>query len=342
MRRAFGLVALVVTLGVATGCGSDPHSSAGAVVKAGAAVDVAASAAATTTLTVPVGTITLALGDPVTSVDGDKTAGGNDVEAPDGGELVPVGWSFATRPLWGGMLALEPHEADVSLVVDGKAYPLGSPYSVDGNALANSSDTDFYLAIPGKPQPKDLTVRVDYDGGAQEVAVGTGKPVAGSRDLATLGEVAPAGVDCPSTGWSSSDPKLDLRLDCRISMVGETPYYPGVGWAPAGKVFRVVNVPELRLLDAVDNSGTGSTTYRVAGIVDHSTLAGGRSATALRQASPTQEYVAGGTLVFRTAADAQAPLRLSVAFRLEEDDVRGGSKAPDTRTVTITRKIPLR
>lgn len=337
LRCALLLVAVGMFL--VGGCGSDDSASAGDVVKAGSDTTISGHGV---TVTVPIGRLTVKVGDPVSSVAADKTFARKKLTAPDGGSLVPIGWTFdATSGPWGQMLAKDPQETKVSLTDGDHHYPLGSPYSVSGNTIANSSVTDFYVAVKGKPTIDDLSLEVEYAGGTQAVSVATGKPEPGSPSLAGLGTTQPAGVACPSTGWTSSDPKLDLRLDCQISMVGRSPYYPGVGWAPRGKVLQVVNVSSVRLLDAVDNSGGGSTTYRVTGIVDHSTLASGRSATALHQAPAPQEYVAGGTLVFRTTPDAHDPLRISLTFELEQDRVRGDSHAPTTRSVTITRTIPL-
>lgn len=335
-------LATATALLLAAGCsGGDGGTSAGDVVAAGSGHSAGGSPVS---ITVPTGSLSVTVGDPVSSVSGDQTSSGKKVAAPDGGSLVPVSWSVAdlgSTP-WGGVLARPAKPATVWLVDGDHSYRVGSPYSTNGSALAESPQTAFYVAVGDKPSPDDLAVKVEYDGGAQVASAATGRPAAGSPSLADLSADQPGGVACPSKGWHASDPKLDLKLDCQIRTVGQSDYYPGVGWAPAGQTFEVVNVPEVRLLDAVDDSGGGSTTYKVAGIIDHSTLGTSRSATALHQAAPPQEYVAGGTLVFRTDPGKTDPLRLALTFELQADDVRGNSAAPARRKVTISRTVPLR
>lgn len=342
--RSLALVTAGVGLLLTGACGSgdsDHTASAGEVVKAGSDTTIQGSAVR---VTVPTGTVALKVGKPVSSVAADDTFKRTKVEAPDGGSLVPVSWTLdglGSTP-WGGLLARPAKPATVSLVDGDHSYRVGSPYSTNGSALAESSETAFYVALGDKPSLHDLAVKVEYDGGAQVASAATGEPAAGSPSLADLSPGPPSGVPCPSRGWHADDAKLDLELDCRITTVGRSDYYPGVGWASAGQTLQVVNIPEVRLLHAVDSSGSGSTTYRVSGIIDHSTLGSTRSATALHQAAPPQEYVAGGTLVFRTDPGRTEPLRLSLTFELRADDVRGDSHAPDQRKVTISRRIPLR
>lgn len=341
--RSLALVTAGVGLLLTGACGSgdsDHTASVGEVVRAGSDTTIDGSAVR---VTIPTGTVGLKVGKPVSSVAADDTFKRTKLTAPDGGSLVPVGWTLdglGSTP-WGGVLARPAKPATVSLVDGDHTYRIGSPYSTNGSALATSSTTGFYVALGDRPSLDDLKVKVEYDGGAEVVSAATGEPADGSPSLADLSPTRPAGRSCPTSGWRSDDPALDIRVDCTIDMIGRTAYFPGVGWAPEGTTLQVVDVPEVRLLDAVDNSGSGSTTYKVTGIVDHSTLGSARSATALHALPPPQEYVAGGTLVFRTDPGATDPVKLSLTFELRADDVRGDSHAPDQRKVTISRRIPL-
>lgn len=116
--------------------------------------------------------------------------------------------------------------------------------------MATSPQTAFYVAVGDRPHAGDLAAKVAYDGGAQVVEVATSMSAAGSPSLADLTPGSPGVAPCPNSAWTSDDPALDVTVDCSIGPVGETPYFPGAGWAATGKTFVVVDVGELRILNA--------------------------------------------------------------------------------------------
>jgi hypothetical protein len=299
--RATPAVLVLALAPLAGACGGD-DPEVGEVVRGREPVT-----GTTTSVALPSGALDVVVGAPRDSLAAEDT---NDLEEQpefDGSSWLPVSWSF--DPFggpWGGALAVDPQEAEVALTVDGRSYAVGAPYQVAGPGTVDAPYDDLYVLVPGEPDPEDVGVEVTYDG----------HPVAG---LDELGAERPPGVPCPAGAFETSEP---AELDCEISLVGRTPYYPGVGWADDGELLTVVGVRAVRLLSAASRS--------VVAIEDRSTIAGVTPLVGLTQEDRPQEYVAAGTLVAATPADARGPLVLDLVFTLD-----------DGSTVEATGTVPL-
>ncbi|MEJ7833497.1 MAG: hypothetical protein WKF79_11315 [Nocardioides sp.] len=342
--RSLGLALAALALagaGTLVSCGqpSSPAGTAGDLTAVREPVTGAESS-----ILLPTGRIDLTVGDPVASVPADQTQKLTAIEAPDGGSLVPVGWSYdRSAAPWGQDLAAPSLEPEVSLRIDSRSYALGSPYTVTADgAVATSPDDGYFVAVEGSPSPDEITLEVEYDGVAQVVDAASGERDPGlAADLYDLPLQRPGGVRCPNSGWQEKSPALDVRLDCTISSVGRSPYYPEAGWAPEGREWVVVEVPEVRLLRAVATDPSGSTSYRVLSITDVTTLGPARPVSPLVQQPQPREYVVGGTLVFAVARDATDRLRLSLDVELEAADVSGASSAPDSVRLSVSHPVDL-
>lgn len=302
MRRAGGALLLVLVVPLA-GCGGDGDPEAGALARARDA-----ATGTTTEVVLPNGTLNVVVGDPVASVEEDDSKDLEEQPEVDDAGWLPVSWTFDPfAGPWGGALSSDPQAAEVAVRVDGSSYAVGPPYRVVGPGTGDAPDDSFYVLVPGEPEPEDVGIEVTY----------AGHPVAG---LEALGDAPPPGVPCQVGGTPAS-----AELDCEISSVGTTPYYPGAGWAQDGEVWTVVQVRAVRLLSASSRS--------VVAIEDRSTVGGVPPLAGLTQQRRPQEYVAAGTLVVPTPAGAlgsAGPLQLDLGFTLDD-----GSQVEATATVPL-------
>lgn len=237
----------MATLGVLAGCANDTVDS-DAVIGGGAETVTGA----TSRFVLPVGPIEVTVGAPTSSLDADQVRDGRRRDAPEGTSFVPVHVEppAGAQAPWAGLLAAMPRPADVVLEVGGERRELGSPYRVarTGRSISSASDSTVYAVVPGRPAARDITVVVGYDGVEQQAVAG-GAASGPAAALAALAPERPERPSCPLTGWQVTGAGVGAtaRVACDLRAAGWTPYWPGRGWAPAGRPWLVVDVTRLQV-----------------------------------------------------------------------------------------------
>lgn len=319
--------ACLLATGLAS-CGEEteaPSASRGSVV--GGLADSIDGTSATVTL--PTGTVTLTVGQPVDSVDAEESRDAKTHQAPSGSSFLPVHVDFdESRAPWSGLLAQHPEEASITVRVGSQDWQLGSPYDVSGKAVADSPESTFYLPADGRPSADDVTYDVSYAGRSLDIAM-TGE--AGDEDpLAALSAHQPDAVTCPSDGWTASR-GMEATVACNISWAGRTPYWPGQGWAEDGE-WQVIRVARLQVTELTSSTGDGQ---RITTATDATTAGQGARPVTTLEVAPAQPDRLVGTLVLR--ATPGEPLTVDLATAL---DVR--SESGDPQEVTVSRTTSLR
>lgn len=253
---AAGVVGLAVVGTLLAGCGTDEAAADAVLEGRGDRVE-----GPMTRFVVPTGSVAVTVGDPVDRVGSDDTADRGERAAPDGSALLPVLVDFTDREgaPWGGRLAAEPQEADVVLEVAGEERRLGSPYTTAGRGRSGAATATYWVVVPGEAAADEVTVTVTYDGAEQAAAAGE-EPSGPAAALAALPQEAPPAADCPERWRTDATP---LRLECELSLVGRTPYWPGAGWAPDGSSWVVV---EARRIQAYAARGSADEVRSVEGV----------------------------------------------------------------------------
>ncbi|GAB3775493.1 hypothetical protein FB382_004150 [Nocardioides ginsengisegetis] len=313
-RRAAVLATAALTASVLVACG-DRTVADDAVLSGLATVDGEQAS-----FVLPVGTLTVTVGDPVDTVAGSDARDAQNHAAPGGSELLPVETALDLQGQpWGGQLATAPVEATLVLHVGDQTRDLPSPYRTDGRAIAMQPDHMAYVAVPDGTDPTDVSVSVTYDGRDQTATPGqdpTG-PAAALADLPTQRPAAPA---C-GEGWSVR-PAASAEVSCDLSYAGRTPYWPGKGWAAEGATWLVVGVERLEV--------TGLTSGGDAWEVDTASTPEGRADAAGLEHVGYGPTSVGGVLVLATASPT---VDLAVAFRA----TRSGGRDPEE--VVVSRRV---
>ena len=284
------------------------------------------------TVALPTGSLSVGVGTPISSVPAADTDDRRALQAPAGGSIVPVRMSFDSgEQPWTPLLALEPEVPEVTLAVGDREYDLPAPYRTPGGtALADAPDDAFYVAVDASPEEaRSAEIRIDYDGLLQTVSA-DGRVEAGqAAGLPAPGIPRAVPLDCPRSGWTVRGTSRPVPVGCEVGVLGLTPYWPGLGWAPTGRSWLVVEVETLRPdLSAV---AAGDATA----VADRSTVDGVRAVVPLQAEASGRPGVLGGRAVFSVpTATTVVDLRLGGRFRLPDDAPRGGEVSVD-RTLRV-------
>ncbi|TYL54907.1 hypothetical protein FXB39_04690 [Nocardioides sp. BGMRC 2183] len=304
VRVGVGLLSGAALAGGLVACGTD-----GAEI--GSVLDERPDTVAgqTVPVRVPSASIELEVGDPVTEADG--------VSAPEGGEIVPIGWTVDRTPA--GPLT-GPHAftgydgaTEISVLSDGEPVDL---VTIEDAAGSNSG---AFVVLPQGQGP--VTFEVTYDGLTQTVATD------GSRE-AGVAEVyyddAADGVesDC-AQAWQQSD----VDLTCRVAS-WVLPYTPEEGWVEDGSVYVVVQ-PALDVNALV----TGRQRDEVAFVSDASTL-DGTAPRAPLEAGDAGEGSVQGLLVAAVPVAEQHRWQAELTFTVAEGE-RSGESIPLEATIPV-------
>lgn len=164
------------------------------------------------------------------------------------------------RPVEDGLVAYavttRHRQVDVRLVLtaDGREYPLSGPggLNFDPNDLRAENGGTRWVAVAG--HPTDLEVKVLVNGREQTVGGDgsvTTRDTSGLAALPSPEELAERDpVDCGSPRRVDESPlRFDYpdRVTCTMQLALRTPFVDGLGWAPAGREYLVVQVHTARL-----------------------------------------------------------------------------------------------
>ncbi len=332
---------LLATAAVAlAGCQDEPPRDAAGVVVPG--TDASVTEGNKAFLLVPAGRIDVTVGDPITGdLPASEVTDDRIHRPPEGGSFVPVEWShdpFALPPDL-AVVGLWPEPTEMSLLVDGASYPLGSPYDVPAvGGTVDSLVSVLYVAVPTRP--KSVRVGASYDGVTQTLDPVSGR--LGPDAAAPLYHpVRRFRVDaCPERGWTIHDSTTHgrstadadvagsaIRVDCHVGVARQVPYLPGVGWARTGYTWLVV---PYRVQARADGAAVDS----VRAVI---TLDGARPSAMLdrtgRRRSPAATVAFADTLGIRAGVAGRLDLTVHV-------HLAGGST--DTTKGTLTGHALLR
>lgn len=300
--RSIAAASLAVLLGGAlAGCGSDDPETGTVLDATPGAVD-----GETVDVRVPSARIGLTVGDPVDEVDG--------VSAPDGAEIVPVGWVVdrtPAGPMTGPQAFAYEGETDVAVLSDGEPVDL---VTLD----EAGADAGAYVVLP---EGEDVTFEVTYDGLTQTVGAD------GSRDAGVAElfyEDAAEGVesDC-ADAWGRSD----LELTCEVTS-WVLPYVPDQGWVADGEEYVVV-APTLDVNSLV----TGRQRDEVAFVSDASTIDGTAPGAPLETGQAGTGSV-GGVLVAAVPDADEHSWQADLGFEVAEGERAG-------EPIALTAEIPV-
>lgn len=240
MRKFIWPLALVLVIAVLAGGGVWLSQRDTDGLKAGTLISETASEALvgrTAEVRVPWGSLSVTVSEPIAETEDGKQAG-HDASlvgvqvALDGPEDL-----LATDRLPDGAM----EDPTFTLVADEKEYLLeGLTGWVGDDEIAQVARRQ-YVALKG--QPKDISLRVGYDGVDQVVDGLTGDL---DRDAAEpLYELgfANGAQPCGDPLWSPGASDVgETVTTCLVTSSAQRPYVAGLGWAPEGKSWMVVTV----------------------------------------------------------------------------------------------------
>lgn len=342
-RTAAALV-LLLSLGSLAACGDDaeaPGQELGELIQARTTVDVKGKPRADVVL--PTGVLQVRAGDPVRSVDAGDTRDLEAVTAPAGSVLVPLSWSYRSKPLSDlAVLFGEDQSVSVEIVSGGSRYTIAPP-AADAGGRNNDA---FYVTVEG--DAKKLSLAVDYAGVSQTVDLTTGKVKPGrARGLYALRDYRTKESTCPSTKWIDLGEQWTQTFGCVTNRPLISPFVDG-RWAPPGRTFLVIGLTSnLTAIAKYGKTIDDIATYAVRSSVDRVELEGQRPLKVLIEGE--DGGVRSGFYVFEIddpeAGGKGSALPRSLTFdrtyRLTLANVRGKVSAKERRDLVVRGRIPL-
>lgn len=240
---ALGALAPLVLVLALTACTSDDDDARRAPV--GSLADgVVAVEGRTSVIALPGLELRATVGLPVQEVP----AAGVDLDtAPEGGSLVPISWTvdLAGAVRLPSLPDAQPPQVSVSLVADGRAYPLDEQLLRD---RAEVEQGDPLLELSGstavavaEEEPRDLAVRVEWDGVTLEAQRGEEVRDAGPAERLTTVPSRLVRTPVPCDPPQVRAPRgLRVRQSACSLQVQRTPWVGGLGWAEPGRQWLVV------------------------------------------------------------------------------------------------------
>lgn len=333
-------LASLLLVGALTSCGGG-SLDVGDVEASG----VASSAGGGTTVavTVPTGTLDLAVAGPADQV--------GDLRAPDGGSLIRIStefrdadvrqdvWAFAAR-------AGHAQPIDLTVTVGGASYPVGVVRrGAPGTEGGEPVPADLVVAVGEHlGDLDDVSVDVGYDGLTQTVHLDDGSRDPGPADA--LYEDATDPSDLPTASCAHGpvrDGGLTALVTCRVGPVRALPYLPGPGWAADGHAWTVIGLGiDLPRAQSAPAAGTAAGTYAVSRVSDATTLSGEEPTDVLDETTGQQGARYAAQLVFDTTSGADGALRVALDYTLGLVDSRGrGSEPPARRDLRYATTVDL-
>ncbi|MCD4525395.1 hypothetical protein [Nocardioides sp. cx-173] len=170
---------------------------------------------------------------------------GQDLQAPDGGTLVPLGWRFDAP---GGLLSDgDPAPIELRLVAGDRTVELDR-VDLGHDDVVSYDPRMLAVGVGGDLDVTDLSLEVEYDGLTQTVDVSTGKVDAGVAQ-ALYEQERSLTAGCTEVedrcALAAADPASSLRPsppNLTASYVSLYPYDPVLGWADDGTLWAAVRL----------------------------------------------------------------------------------------------------
>ncbi|MET0929210.1 MAG: hypothetical protein ABWX74_06810 [Aeromicrobium sp.] len=165
--------------------------------------------------------------------------------APDGGSFVGLSWDFSppARTATSAYVSRRrPQAAEVTLISDGKRYPIGEPYDAGNQVGDDTRSSSWWVAVAGDGE--DLSVEVSFFGVRQLFDVATGKTLSGgAAPLYAPPPAVPVAPSCATEKPSGPFPRPEYdSFTCDIDVLGTEPFVDEVGWAHVGNTWAILSI----------------------------------------------------------------------------------------------------
>lgn len=165
--------------------------------------------------------------------------------APDGGSFVGLSWDFSppARTATSAYVSRRrPRAAEVTLISDGKRYPIGEPYDASNKVGDDTRSSSWWVAVDGDAD--EVSVEVTYFGVKQLFDVATGKTLSGgAAPLYAAPPAVPVAPPCATEKPSGAFPRPGYdSFTCDVDVLGTEPFVDEVGWAHPGNTWAIVSI----------------------------------------------------------------------------------------------------
>jgi hypothetical protein len=277
----------------------------------------------------PLGPLTIEVGNPTREVD---VTDGDD-RAADGATWVPVAWTLGGNGADFGN-AVPAFQFQVTLIADGRRYGLQAGQAGDSDGAASKytpvvKKNSLDLVVQGSG--RHLTAEVEYDGLTQRVDFDSGRVSAGlAAPLYRKNAQKPllARAVCPlMSAVAARRFSIDTGTTCTVGAVRTTPYVGGLGWAASPDETWTLVPIDLHLLEI--DAKQARARYDNFDIQQlQVTVDGAKPTTEILRSrdNDTLSILRDGVLVFRTSNKPES-VRVSITVRGQNEYRRSQYRA---------------
>ena len=335
-RAVLMVTATIVATGTLAACSPD-RADAGAKFFSRTVIEGTRS-----TVQLPTGSLDLVVSKPRDELT-DREA--EPRSAPDGGSFVGLSWEL--RPLERTksnpyLVRRLPLAAEVTLVSEGRRYPIGKPYDRANKVGDDTRSSSWWVAVGGAG--KDVKVEVAYGGETQVVDVAKSKIEPGrAAPLYDPSPVAPVASPCRTARPSGPLARPEFEsFTCDVEVLGLEPYVDEVGWAKPGRTWAVLSVSSRLLGPIVWHTPSERTEYEGVNVFVWAVSLEGRQASVIIDNSHGERGHSSAVVAVDIPVEGSAVLELLAAYRSGKAATRRPPDAPTTIGVSIpTRKVEL-
>ena len=264
--------------------------------------------------------------------------------APDGGAFIGLSWDFRPPERTKSnayTTRRDPRAADVTLVSDGRRYPIGKPYDSAHQVGDDTRSSSLWVAVDGDGD--DLKVEVAYWGEAQVVDVARGEVETGrAAPLYAPPQVAPAASPCGTAKPSGplARPEFDT-FTCAVDVLGLEPYVDEVGWAKPGRTWAILSVSSTLFGPIAWRTPSDRVAYEGVNVFGWAVSVDGKQASTIIDNSRGENGRSGAILAVDIPVDGSAELELLASYRSGKATEKPEVEAPETVGVSFKRKVQL-
>lgn len=183
-------------------------------------------------LALPIGRLSITLGEPTTSLAAEDTRELEALQAPEGAVFLPISWHLGTSAF--GDYVDTDDVPVVDVISDGARYRVRAPADVDAGTEA------FYLLVSGSGE--DPGLEVDFDGVVQTLDLETGERDPGeAKALYRLKTPKDKPRSCTPGATFGLTVVRSTEFACTVTRATRVPY-AGDSWAAPGHDWLVLSV----------------------------------------------------------------------------------------------------
>lgn len=236
MHRAAAVIAVVIAASTLTGCSPDRATLGGRIFSRSVIEGTRG------TVKLPTGSLDLVVTKPRDELTERQAA---PRRAPEGGSFVGLSWDFVPpeRTTTSAYVSRrQPRAAEVTLISDGKRYPIGEPYDASNQVGDDTRSSSWWVAVDGDADK--LSVEVSFFGVRQLFDVASGKTLpGGAAPLYAAPPAAPVAAPCAQEKPSGPFPRPGYdSFTCDIDVLGTEPFVDEVGWAHPGNTWAILSI----------------------------------------------------------------------------------------------------